>query len=111
MRFMPKALTLGALITLASLPQIAPTDATVMRPPGGGEHCTYSTSGGYSAYAKCTNNNGHDITFRSNIICGLSPDVDGPWIRLAPGATGTSSASCVSWGTGVGGVSAEIRDA
>lgn len=110
MRNVRRALTLGAALTLAAVAQLAPAEAVVKRPPGGGESCTYSVSAdGFGATAVCKNNNNHPIEFRAVIVCGWTWDETGPWVTLQPGKRKVSSGSC-SGGSGVGGVSADVRD-
>ncbi|MEU9851852.1 hypothetical protein [Streptomyces sp. NPDC047974] len=109
MRNRRRALTLGAALTLAAVAQLAPAEAVVKRPPGGGEACTYSVSAdGHDATAVCKNNNNHPIEFRAVIVCGWTWDTTGPWITLQPGKRKASSGRC--GGSGVGGVSVDVRD-
>ncbi|WP_137990975.1 hypothetical protein [Streptomyces vilmorinianum] len=111
MRTRRRALALWAVLSLATVTQLSPAEASVMRPPGGGEACTYSVgSSGYEATAVCKNNNNHPIEFRAVIVCGLSWDTTGGWVTVPPGKRRSSSGLCDAFGTGVGSVSVDVRD-
>jgi len=111
MRSTLRALAVGALLFTGTALHAAPAEAAAIRPPGSGEACTYSVSqDGYQATAVCKNDNNHPIEFRAVIICGLSWDSSGDRVTVQPGKRKSSSGRCSQLGTGVGGVSADVRD-
>ncbi|MER6509368.1 MULTISPECIES: hypothetical protein [unclassified Nonomuraea] len=66
---------------------------------------------GYVGRADCHNPTGQTWVYRAVITCGWSPDVVGPWVTLGPGASGRSEGKCASWGSGVGAVGVDERQA
>jgi hypothetical protein len=62
--------------------------------------------------ASCTNPTDRAWTFRAVVTCGLSPDVVGEWVTLAPGGYGESQGYCGGiFTSGVGAVGVDERPA
>ncbi len=59
--------------------------------------------------AFCSNPTGRTMMFRAVVVCGWAPDVNGPWVTLAPGQSGQSQASCAFYSSGVGAIGVDER--
>ncbi|WP_137990976.1 hypothetical protein [Streptomyces vilmorinianum] len=110
MRSKLRALAVVALLFTGTALQAAPAEASVMRPPGSGESCTYSVSGdGMTGTGICKNIGDHTIEVKFTIVCGWSPDLVSAWLAIAPGESDGGRGTC-DGGTGVGSIVADIRD-
>jgi hypothetical protein len=65
----------------------------------------------YLGRADCHNPTDQTWVFRAVVTCGWSPDVQGPWVTLAPKTSLRSEGRCASWGSGVGAVGVDERQA
>ncbi|MFW3464091.1 hypothetical protein [Streptomyces sp. 058-1L] len=109
MRSTLRALAVGALLFTGTALHAAPAEAAAMRPPGGGEACTYSVSAdGMTGTGICKNTGNHTIEVSFTIVYGWSPDLSSGWMALAPGESDGARGTC--GGTGVGSIVAHVRD-